>query len=126
MSAGGPDVAAVVATVAEVARSFRFTPSPDLKRLQQQSEDTDYWFYRIVADYRRSDEGTGYSLIFITVAVQKQTGEVAVQIRDLHNGWQTDFTRGLEEALVQALAARFPSDRIEVKRKWSGPHVFGP
>jgi hypothetical protein len=123
---GGPDVAAVVAIVGDVAQRFQFKPNPDLERLRRHSEEADYWSYRLVADYQRYVAGTDYGLIYVSVGVHKQTGQVSVQIRDLGHSRQTEFTRELEQALVQALAARFPSARIEVKRKWSGPHIFAP
>jgi hypothetical protein len=121
-----PDVEAVVVTVSDVARRFKFTPNPNLDRLRRQSEESDYWWYRVVADYLRYDKGTGYATIIVTVAVHKETGQVAVQIRDLDHGSRTDFTRELETALRTALAARFPSDEIEVKEKRGGPHIFAP
>jgi hypothetical protein len=125
--ASDSEKSAAVAAVAEVATRFRLTPSANIERVHQLSEEGARSSYRVLAQYERArDPETEYSRVVVSVGINNQTRDLVVTVVDLDKGTETAFTVALEAALVEALRDRLPKCRIEVARTREGPSLFAP
>ena len=128
--AGGMDkaqMAEVVAAITDIAHSFGLKEHPDLAFIERHSAESDVYEYRIIADFTRgADAETRYGGVILWVGVHKKTGQLGVVIRDLRHGSHTPFTRDLENTVVSALQAQFPSQVVSVEREWEGPILLAP
>jgi len=118
------DQAAAIAVIGQVVQRFKFAPNPNIESLRKLSHERDTFAYWILADYSRDgDRETERSRIILTVGLQKDTGRFTVMITDMDKGRASNFTRELEQALVTAFEARFPTYHIEITRKREGPLI---
>jgi hypothetical protein len=112
------DTEAVLAVAADVAERFGLAPNPALPTLQQHSETSSVWTHRLLVEYSREpEEETRHGRIVLWVGASKTSSEMVVVIRDLRHGSSTRFTEAVENAVVEALASRFPTDQIHVTRE---------
>lgn len=119
------DTIELVDALGRVAATFGLYPNPRLNELRRTSEES--WVYDdiIIADYGVYRDGFAPGPIILVILRAKKTGGVWVLIRDLNSLGPTKFTSALENAVTEALAARFGLQAIEVKRELAGPDL-GP
>jgi hypothetical protein len=120
------ETAEVVAVVGKTCSAFQLRPDPELDFLKKATAETEHLDSQIVGAFVPEPSARWpYARMKVSVQVEKASGRLLVRISEIPAIHETDVSRGLEQALRQALAAHFPSRRIEVQQT-TLPLFFGP
>ena len=112
--------------VADVVESFNMQEDQNLAKRRAYSRDDDAYPFEITHSYEylTSEHGT-WAEVYLTVGIEKQTGDFAASIFHSAPLLKTDFATRLKQALVLELTREFPGAELEIEATRI-LHVLGP
>jgi hypothetical protein len=124
---GEREIAEATVIVETTAAQYGLTPSRNVERFQHVWAQKNGQSYRVVAVYgREADKLTNWSRILLVAAVEEETSDFVVLLRDWDSTSATHFTKSLQDQLISSLSSQFAPRSVEVRLLRDMPSWYVP